>query len=151
MSRTMINDGGPRQEGQGFLPLVGRHIIEEAFICGRTKAKVAPIMFLCCFSEDMCRRMPENLLACERCESTELSGSRWHHTPSGCSKSSSSSEHDFSSGRSKSHSTPSTLAMTILSERDLEICVATSIGDVCQLVPLRCAPSGIVIEISWQG
>jgi len=151
MSRRKINDRGPRWKGRRLLPLVSSHIIEEAFICGRTKAKVAPIMFLCCFSEDMSRRMPEDLLACERCESTGVSRSRWHHPPSGCSKSSSSSEHDFSSGRSKSQSTPSTLAMTILSERDLEIRVAISIGDVCQLIPVRCAPSGIVIAISWQG
>jgi hypothetical protein len=41
--------------GNSLLPLVGGHIIEEAFICGRAKAKMAPIMFLCCFSEDMCR------------------------------------------------------------------------------------------------
>lgn len=52
---------------------MGSHIIEEAFICGRAKAKVAPIMLLCCFSEDMCGRMPENLLACERGESTGVS------------------------------------------------------------------------------
>jgi hypothetical protein len=36
-------------------PLVGGHIIEEAFICRRTKTKVAPIVFLCGFSEDVCR------------------------------------------------------------------------------------------------
>jgi hypothetical protein len=45
----------------------------------------------------------------------------------------------------------STLAITSFSERLLDISLATSIGLVSQLVPLRSAPSGNVIVISRRG
>jgi hypothetical protein len=100
-------------------------------------------------------------------------GRKCAHTPSGFSKSSNSSLTDFSRGRSRSHSSPSTykrilkvsihrpaglgkgdlstLAMTIFSERLFDTCFATSMGLVSQLVPLRSAPSAKVIMISCRG
>jgi len=92
--------------------------------------------------------------------------------PSGCSKSSSSSLHDFSRGRSKSQRPSSTfgkggqhydqiwtarmnasrtLAMTILSDRLFETSFAISIGLVSQLFAFRSDPSGIVTVISSLG
>lgn len=71
--------------------------------------------------------------------------------PSGWSKSKSSMEQDFSSGLSRSHTSPSTLAMITRSAKLLDRSFAISIGLVSQLVPLRIEPSGIVMSISFLG
>lgn len=87
--------------------------------------------------------------------------------PSRFSKSRSSSLTDFSNGRSRSQSSPSTwelsavrctvnqiqhtFAMTTRSARLFDRSLAISSGDVSQLFPFRSVPSGIVIVIPWRG
>ena len=53
----------------------------------------------------------------------------------------------FSKGRSKSHNTPSTLEITVLSARPLLIPHATSYGVVLQDSPSTCLPSGSVMTM----
>ena len=92
-------------------------------------------------------------------------------SPSGCSKSRSSSLQDASKGLSRSQSWPSTyiyasgimriystetvvrqtLAMTSLSARLFEIPLAMSMGDVSQLFPVFSAPSGRTTAMSSRG
>lgn len=90
------------------------------------------------FTENVSRRVPPDLLACVEEQliwsvSVFHRSSRGFYRPSGCSKSRSSREDDFSKGRSRSHSFPSTWWETVASadEKWFESALArsTDLGD----------------------
>lgn len=71
--------------------------------------------------------------------------------PSWFSKSSNSKRQDFSSGLSRSHKPPSTLAITVFSKRLLLIWRAIAAGVVSQDFPATIEPLGKVTVISSRG
>ena len=74
-----------------------------------------------------------------------------HNLPSVCSKSSSSSLQLFSRGRVRSHSSPSTMEMTVRSNSDFEIALAIDAGVVSHDVPFSSFPLGRETVISSRG
>lgn len=72
-------------------------------------------------------------------------------SPSGCSKSSSSSLQLFSRGRVRSHSSPSTMEMTVRSNSDLEMPLAMEPGVVSHEIPFSSFPLGKEMVISSRG